>query len=154
MESKWQPGPGSYTEAHQTASNWKRGPKLEMEVRYRSNKLKEREDLSTPGPNSYRLPIEASKRDPNRTSSPAWGFTTSPKSSVRLGLGARASTPGPGAYEYSPKVGMDDCPRATIGNAARSTTHLLKAAKVPSPFDYNTSAEYCLKKEPAYTIGK
>lgn len=66
----------------------------------------------------------------------------------------RASTPGPGAYEFSPKVAMDEKPRATIGNAARSTTHLLRGATMPSPFDYNTSAEYCMKKEPAYSIGK
>ena len=45
-------------------------------------------------------------------------------------------------------------PRTVIGNAARSTAHLLKMAKYPSPFDYNTSAEYCIKREPAYSIGK
>lgn len=32
--------------------------------------------------------------------------------------------------------------------------HLLKMAKLPSPFDYNTSAEYTIKKEPAYSMGK
>lgn len=154
MESKWQPGPGSYSEAHQTASNWNKGPRLDMEVRYRSNKLKEREDLRTPGPNSYRLPVESSKKDPNRTASPAWGFTTSPKSTSAEKLSVRASTPGPGAYEYSPKQGLNSCPRATIGNAARSSAHLLKGVLVPSPFVYNTSAEYCMRKEPAYTIGK
>ena len=125
-----------------------------MEVRYRSNKLKEREDLRTPGPNSYRLPVESSKKDPSRTASPAWGFTTSPKSTSAEKLGVRASTPGPGAYEYSPKQGLNSCPRATIGNAARSSAHLLRGALVPSPFVYNTSAEYCMRKEPAYTIGK
>lgn len=122
-----------------------------MEVRYRTNKLKEKEDVLTPGPSSYRHPVESSKKDYNRTASPAFGFGTSPKQEARIG--GRAGTPGPGAYDYSPRVGIEAA-RATIGNAARSTTNLLKAAKMPSPFEYNTSAEYCLKKEPAYTIGR
>ena len=62
-----------------------------MEVRYRKNKLKEKEDCETPGPSSYRLPIEASKRDNNRTSSPAFGFGSEPKD-----VKNRPTTPGPG----------------------------------------------------------
>ena len=90
------------------------------------------------------------KKEANRTSSPAWGFSTEQRSPSAN----RVSTPGPGAYAYSPKLGIKEVPRTVIGNAARSTAHLLKMAKYPSPFDYNTSAEYCMKKEPAYSIGK
>lgn len=146
------PGPGAYDPAHQTAQNWSKGPRLDLEIRYRTNKLKEREEIYKPGPASYRHPVEASKKDYKRTSSPAFGFGTSPNRESTLGM--RSTTPGPGAYDYSPKVGVEAA-RATIGNAARSSTSLLlaKAAKMPSPFEYNTSAEYCMKKEPAYTIG-
>ena len=122
ISSKWMPGPGAYDPAHQTAQNWSKGPRLDLEVRYRANKLKEREDIQNPGPASYRHPVEASKKDYNRTSSPAFGFGTSPNRESTLGL--RSITPGPGAYEYSPKVG-NEAARATIGNAARSSTSLL-----------------------------
>ena len=120
-----------------------------MEVKNRTNKLKDKEETMRPGPDSYRLPLEM-RKEANRTSSPAWGFATAERSPSA----DRVKTPGPGAYAYSPKLGLNELPRATIGNAARHSVHLLKMAKYPSPFDYNTSAEYCIKKEPAYSMGK
>ena len=121
-----------------------------MEVKNRTNKLKEKEEMVRPGPDSYRHPLEF-KKEANRTNSPAWGFKTSPRSTSASRLN---SSPGPGAYNYSPKLGLRNEPRPAIGNAARSSVHLLKMAKLPSPFDYNTSAEYTIKKEPAYSMGK
>ena len=113
------PGPASYDSKNQTAHNWARGPRIDLEVRYRTNKLKAKEDSETPGPSSYRLPIEEPKNDRNRTTSPAFGFGSSPKNPE-----LRPITPGPGSYEYSPQIGIE-ASRATIGNAARNSAHLL-----------------------------
>ena len=95
-----------------------------------------------PGPGSY-LHYRQASRNLNRSSSPAWGFNTSSRS---ISTHKQNSSPGPGAYIIPPKLGLVEQPRPAIGNAARSTTYILKMATFPSPFSYNTSAEYTINK--------
>ena len=79
----------------------------------------------------------------NRTNSLGGGFNTSSRS---ISTHRKDNTPGPGAYTISPRLGLVEQPRPTIGNAAKSTTYILKMATLASPFDYNASPECTMHK--------